>query len=101
MDIHFNIIIADTTTNGLTLDDGNHALGSITFGTTGTRTGGFTFQTTTANTLTINGGFTANGNFTGGIGPRLRGNSVIATNQTWQITGNAGSAAADRGVAFN
>jgi autotransporter-associated beta strand protein len=96
-----NIIISNTTSNGLTLDDGSHSIGSITFGTTGTRTSGFTFQTTTANTLTIAGGFSAIGNFTGGIGPRLRGNYVLSVEQSWQIGGEAGSHAADRGVAFN
>src|SRR5690606_65457 len=33
-----NIIIADTTANGLTLDDGSHTVGMVTIGTTGTRT---------------------------------------------------------------
>ncbi|MES2475029.1 MAG: autotransporter-associated beta strand repeat-containing protein [Verrucomicrobiota bacterium] len=95
-----NIIIADATVNGLTLDDGSHALGSITIGTNGTRNTGFTFQTNTANTLTIAGGVTALGNFTG-IGPRLRGNYVISAAQTWQVGGEIGSSALDRGVAFN
>ncbi|MCB1129889.1 MAG: autotransporter-associated beta strand repeat-containing protein [Verrucomicrobiae bacterium] len=95
------ITISDTTGNGLTLDDGSHSLGTITFGTTGTRTSGFTFQTTTANTLTISGGFTSIGNYTGGIGPRLRGNTILSADQTWQIGGDPGSARLDRGVAFN
>jgi autotransporter-associated beta strand protein len=99
--VNDNIIISNTTSNGLTLDDGSRSTGSITFGTTGTRTSGFTFQTTTANTLTIAGGFSANGNFTGGIGPRLRGNYVLSVEQSWQIGGDAGSHTADRGVAFN
>jgi autotransporter-associated beta strand protein len=92
-----NIIISDSTGNGLTLDDGNHALGSITVGTTGTRTQGFTFQTTTANTLTLASGVTALGNFTG-IGPRMRGNYVVSTAQNWQIAGEAGSITNDRGL---
>ena len=95
-----NITISDSTANGLTLDDGSHALGGITFGTVGTRTGGFTFQTTNANTLTLNGGFTALGNF-GGVGPRLRGNYVISADQSFQVGGAQGSHALDRGVAFN
>ena len=95
-----DIIVSDTTANGLTLDDGSHALGGITFGTTGIRTGGFTFQTTTANTLTLAGGFTALGNF-GGTGPRLRGNYVISTDQSFQVGGAQGSHAQDRGAAFN
>ncbi len=95
-----NIIVADTTANGLTLDDGSHALGSITFGATGTRTSGFTFQTNNANTLTIAGGFTALGNF-GGTGPRFRGNYVISANQAWQIGGPAGASNQDRGAALS
>ncbi len=95
-----DITISDSTANGLTLDDGSHTLGTITFGTTGTRTSGFTFQTTNANTLTIAGGFTALGNF-GGVGPRLRGNYVISADQSWQVGGAQGSHALDRGVAFN
>ena len=33
-----NIIIADTSANGLTLDDASHSVGSITIGHNGTRT---------------------------------------------------------------
>lgn len=96
-----NITLADTTANGLTLDDGNHAVGTITVGTTGTRTSGFTLNTTTANTLTISGGVIANGNFTAGIGARIRGKTVISAEQTWQVGGQAGTHAADRGIALN
>ncbi|MBN8458236.1 MAG: autotransporter-associated beta strand repeat-containing protein [Verrucomicrobia bacterium] len=96
-----NITLADTTANGLTLDDGNRSVGSITVGTTGTRTSGFTLNTTTANTLTITGGVIANGNFTTGIGARIRGKTVISAEQTWQVGGQAGTHAADRGIALN
>ena len=92
-----DIAIAATTANGLTLDDASHALGAISFGT---RTSGFTFQTNTANTLTIAGGFSALGNF-GGVGPRFRGKYIISADQTWQIGGQPGSHADDRGAAFN
>ena len=95
-----NITIADTTANGLTLDDASHSVGSITIGDLGTRTSAFILQTNTANTLTIAGGFTANGGFTA-IGTRLRGNYVISADQTWQIGGEPGSHSLDRGVAFN
>ncbi|MEK7950777.1 autotransporter-associated beta strand repeat-containing protein [Luteolibacter sp. Y139] len=96
-----NIIIADTTTNGLTLNDGSHSVGSISVGTTGTRISGFTLSTTTANNLTIKGDVTAAGNFTAGIGLRFRGNTTIATNQTWQVGGQAGNQLDDRGLAIN
>jgi autotransporter-associated beta strand protein len=95
-----SIIIADTTANQLTLDDGSHTVGSITVGTTGTRTSGFTLQTTTANTLTINSGITANGAFTA-IGARLRGHYLIPADQTVQVLGAVGSHSADSGIAFN
>ena len=67
---------------------------------TGTRTSGFTLNSTIANTLTIAGGVTANGNFTGGIGARIRGNVVISAEQTWLVGGQPGSHAADRGIAI-
>ncbi|MES2439327.1 MAG: autotransporter-associated beta strand repeat-containing protein [Verrucomicrobiota bacterium] len=99
-----HIIISDTASTanpGLSLDDGSHSVGFITFGSTGTRTSAFNLQTTTANTLTIAGGVTANGNFTAGIGPRLRGKTVVSTNQTWQVGGEAGSHSLDRGLGVN
>lgn len=96
-----NIIISDTTANGLNLNDGSHTVGSITVGTTGTRTSGFSLNTTIPNTLTIEGGVIATGNFTGGIGMRIRGNIKLPVNQTWQIGGSAGDHAADRGIAIN
>jgi autotransporter-associated beta strand protein len=98
-----NIIISDSSSTAnpsLSLDDGSHSVGTITYGTSGTRTSAFNLQTTAANTLTIAGGFTALGNFTG-VGPRLRGNYILSANQEWQVSGEAGSHADDRGVAFN
>jgi len=93
-----NIIIADTTPgNNLTLDT-SHAVGSITFGTTGTRTTAFTLQTTAANTLTMSGGFTGNFGTSASVIPTFRGNFVISQNQTISITGGAGSATADAGM---
>lgn len=97
-----NITIADTTTNStLNLDNGSHSVGSVTIGTTGTRTSAFTLNSTTANTLTINGGVTAAGNFTAGIGARIRGNIAIASDQTWLVSGEAGTHSVDRGIAIN
>ncbi len=93
-----NIIIADTTNqNTINFNDGSHTIGLLTFGTNGTRTGGFAFNTYTANTLTFNSGITANGNFTG-VGFRVRGNTTIAANQTWQVGGEPGTSGTDRGV---
>ena len=90
-----NVVIADATTNGITLD-ASHAIGNFQFGTTGTRASGFSFRTLT-NVLTLNGGLTATGNFTG-VGPQFYGNLTIGQNQTWNIGGEIGSHSADRGV---
>lgn len=92
-----NIVIANTTGNGLTLDGTtSRNIGSILFGTTGTRTSGFTFGTGT-NILTINGGLTATGAFSA-VGPTFNGNLVIGADQIWDIGGQIGSVTADRGV---
>lgn len=86
-----NLIIADTTTNGLTLDGVvSRSIGSLTFGTTGTRATNFTLNTQAANTLTINGGITADGAFT--TTPSnltMRGRYVVPADQTWLIGGTA------------
>ena len=98
-----HIIISDSSSTAnpsLSLDDGSRSVGTITYGTTGTRTSAFNLQTTAANTLTIAGGFTALGNFTG-VGPRFRGHYILSADQAWQIGGQPGSHADDRGAAFN
>lgn len=92
-----DVIISDTTSNGLTIDDGNSkTINTFTFGTTGTRVSGFTVRTA-ANTLTFNGGLSANGNFAG-VGPSFYGNLVIAQDQTWTIAGEIGAHSSDRGL---
>ncbi len=93
-----NITIADTTPQNIgNLSPDDRTVGSITVGTTGTRTSAFMLNTTTANTLNINGGIIANGSFTG-IGARFRGNYKITANQTVQVGGEAGSHSTDRGI---
>ncbi|WP_035603120.1 autotransporter-associated beta strand repeat-containing protein [Haloferula sp. BvORR071] len=92
-----NIIINNTTTNGLTLD-ANHTIGTLTYGSVEPlRVSGFTLNTQAANTLTINSGLTANGAFTG-VGPTFRGNFNIANNQTFTIAGTAGNVTTDAGL---
>lgn len=92
-----NVIIASTTTNGLTLDGTtSRNVGSITYGATGTRTSAFTFSTGT-NVLTVNGGLTATGAFTA-VGPTFNGNLAISADQIWNIGGEIGSVTTDRGV---
>ena len=91
-----NVIIATTTTNGLTLDT-SHAIGSFQFGTTGTRTANFTLNTQAANALTIAGGVIANGGFSTSQALTLRGHYVVSADQSWSVAGSAAHST-DQGV---
>jgi len=96
-----NIVIADSTGSGnsLNLAD-SRTIGSMLFGTTGSRT--TTFQitnNTAANTLTFTNGFTANGNAgTLGTVEFFRVPVIIANDQTWTIGGSPASASTDAGI---
>ena len=99
-----SIVVADTTTNNLTLDGATpRSVGNIMIGSTATRTSAFTLLTNT-NTLTISGGITANGNFTTApntapvTGIRVRGNIVVSADQTWLVGGQPGTVTDDRGL---
>ncbi|MES2657356.1 MAG: autotransporter-associated beta strand repeat-containing protein [Verrucomicrobiota bacterium] len=96
-----NIIIADSTTNGLTLDGTtSRSIGSLTYGNTGTRASAFTLHTQGGNTLTIAGGIVANGNFpAANTALSMRGNFTISANQTWSV-GGSNAHASDQGVFF-
>ncbi|MES2922999.1 MAG: autotransporter-associated beta strand repeat-containing protein [Verrucomicrobiota bacterium] len=96
-----NIIIADTTTNGLLLDGTtSRSIGSLTFGASGTRATSFTVHTQAANTLTIAGGIVANGAFaTTPTALAMRGNFTISADQTWSV-GGSNAHASDQGVFF-
>lgn len=94
-----DIIINNTTANGLTLNDGSHTVGKITVGSADPlRTSGFTLQTNQANTLTINTGITANGAFNNAVGPTFRGNFNFIQAQTISVGGTVGSVTADNGL---
>ncbi|RYD47243.1 MAG: hypothetical protein EOP83_28335, partial [Verrucomicrobiaceae bacterium] len=95
-----NIVIADdTTSSGNALNvDASHTIGSLTFGSTGTRTTAFNAQTN-AFVLTLAGGIVANGNFTA-VGPTFRGNFIASANQTWTVAGATGVFSDDRGFVF-
>ena len=98
-----NITLSGTSATGgtLTLDGGvSRVIGSYTHGNVGSRTTDFNIQTTATASMTIGGGITANGAFTG-IGLRLRGSYDVSADQFWQVGGEIGSHAADRGVTFN
>ncbi len=85
-----NVIIADSTANGISLDGGvSRSIGSLTFGATGTRTGNFTVNTQASNTLTIKGGVIASGNFQPTTNLTMRGNYVVPTDQTWAVGGSS------------
>lgn len=92
-----NVTIANTTTNGLTLDGTtSRSIGRLTFGTTGTRTSNFTLNTL-SNTLTLSGGVVANGAFGTTTAMTMRGNYLIAADQTWAV-GGSNAHATDQGV---
>ncbi|MBN8456908.1 MAG: autotransporter-associated beta strand repeat-containing protein [Verrucomicrobia bacterium] len=86
-----NLTISDTTTNGLTLDGTtSRSIGSLTFGTTGTRSTNFTLNTQVTNTLTINGGIIANGAFPNTPAAlTMKGYYTVSTDQTWSVGGSA------------
>ncbi|MCW1925367.1 autotransporter-associated beta strand repeat-containing protein [Luteolibacter arcticus] len=92
-----NITISDPpTNNGVgSLNGTDRTIGSLTFGTTGTRTSAFTLNTTTS-TLIIGGGVVANGALTGSTNVlTLRGNYNVSANQNWSVGGTANT---DNGV---
>lgn len=85
-----NITIANTTTNGLTLDGStSRTIGALTFGATGTRITNFTLNTQATNTLTLNGGITATGAFPTNAALTMRGHYIVAAPQTWSVGGSA------------
>ncbi len=97
-----NITIQDATTNNTLLLDGAtlRSIGSLTFGTTGTRRANFAVHTQAGNSLTIAGGIVANGTFDGS--PQalsMRGNFVISADQTWS-SGTLTSPNNDQGIFF-
>ncbi len=91
-----NITIADATTNGLTADNSKN-IGSLTFGTNGTRITGFTLNSQIANSITINGGIIANGVIPTTAALTMRGNFTVANGQTWTVNGSAAHAT-DQGI---
>lgn len=96
-----DVVIADTTGagNSLSLTD-SRVIGSLLFGTTGTRTTAFQItNSVAANSLTFNSGFTANGNLATVV-EFFRVPVVIANDQTWTVAGPIGSATGDAGIRF-
>lgn len=94
-----NVVIANTTTNGLTLDGTtSRTIGTLTYGAAGTRSSNFTLNTQVGNILTINGGIVADGAFaTTPTNLTMRGNYIVAADQTWSV-GGSGSHGTDQGI---
>ena len=104
-----DLIIADTTANNsLTLNDGAHTIGTLQFGTTGTRANPANPQFiinanvtgTNALPLTSTNGMVANGNFqtSGTAGFQTKVPIIVQGDQTWSIGGNPGSSTTDWGM---
>lgn len=92
-----NIVIADTTGNNLTMADAR-TIGSLTFGTTGTRATAFTISSNQPNSsLTITNGLVANGNI-GAVLNFFRLPTIIGADQTWSIGGTPGAVTSDFGI---
>lgn len=92
-----NIVIADTTGNNLTLADAR-TIGSLQFGTTGTRTTAITIGSNVLGaSLTLTNGLIANGNL-GGVINFFRLPTIIGADQTWSIGGTPGAVTADSGI---
>ncbi len=91
-----NITIANSTTNSVgSLNGADRTIGSLTFGSTGTRATGFTINTLT-NALIIGGGIVANGDLTANnVALTMRGNFIVSANQEWSV---GGSSNGDNGV---
>lgn len=84
-----DIVIADTTANGITLDGTtSRMIGSLQFGDAGTRASNFSINTQIGNTLTINDGVMAGGAFPVSGALTMRGNFLVPTDQIWTVGGS-------------
>ena len=100
-----DMVIADTTANtSLTINDASHTIGTLTYGTTGTRASAFTINdnvtgSSGAFVLTISNGVVANGNFqTAGGSFSIKTPITVQGDQTWSIGGNQGDPVNDYGL---
>jgi len=99
-----DVIIADTTLSGnaLTLNDANHTIGSLQFGTTGTRNAVFTINgsntTATTTSLILTNGIISN--YGAGIanGLSIKCPVTVGNDQTWTIAGTVPLTTADYGI---
>jgi len=92
-----DIVIADTTGNNLNLADAR-TIGTLTFGTMGTRTTGFTIGSNALGaSLTMTNGLVANGNL-GAVLNFFRLPTIVGADQTWSIGGTPGAVTADSGI---
>lgn len=92
-----DVVIGNTTANNLTLTD-PRTIGSLTFGTTGTRTTAFQIASNVlGSSLTLTNGLVANGNI-GAVINFFRIPTIIGADQTWSIGGTPGAVTADSGI---
>jgi fibronectin-binding autotransporter adhesin len=92
-----DVVIANTTgSSSILVLDANRSIGSLQFGTTGTRNTSFTVRTLT-HTLTIAEGLTATGALDA-VRLSLHGNLTLSQDQEWNIGGQIGAHNTDRGV---
>jgi fibronectin-binding autotransporter adhesin len=100
-----DVVIADTTANAsLTINDASHTIGTLTYGTTGTRVSAFTINDNVTGSagafvLTISNGVVANGNFqTAGGSFQIKAPVIVQGDQTWSIGGNQGDPVNEYGL---
>jgi autotransporter-associated beta strand protein len=103
-----DLVIADLTTNHLTLNDGPHTIGVLQFGATGTRANPGSPQfiingnvtAAGAYPLTITNGVIANGNFnsSGTAGFQTKVPITVEGDQVWSVGGALGTSIADFGL---
>ncbi len=99
-----DVIIADTTVNNsITVNDAAHTIGTLTFGTTGTRTAVFTLNGNVtgaaAYALTLTNGVVANGALaTGGGNLISKLPMIVQGDQTWSVGGSVPATTSDYGL---
>ena len=101
-----DVTIADTTAHSsVTLNDGPHTVGTLQFGTTGTRTAVFTINGNIsgagAYALTITNGVVANGALATASGNLiLKVPIIVQGDQTWSVGGSIPATTSDYGIAL-
>src|SRR5438552_8512742 len=99
-----DVTIADATTfQSMSVNDANHTIGALQFGTTGTRNAFFAINgSTTASTstiLTLTNGYLSNyGAGIAGGNLSIRCPDIVGNDQTWTATGTVPATTSDYGL---